>query len=138
MTGSRATAERCSTCCSDSDIASKVTSWEIYDSIYTERYLSRLEDNRAGYHDGGVNNISSFSNVDFLLAHGSGDDKYVFSCSPNAFRLIIFSIAFTWPIACTFSNSSQLTRFGSINLGYSQIRAIPSREEEHIGSFMGL
>ncbi|CDZ97247.1 dipeptidyl aminopeptidase [Phaffia rhodozyma] len=52
-----------------------VTDWKYYDSVYTERYMLTPEQNQAGYAAGGVNNMTGFQNVDYLLAHGSGDDN---------------------------------------------------------------
>lgn len=52
-----------------------VTNWMYYDSIYTERYMSTPDVNAEGYARGAVNNVTAFQDVDFLLAHGSGDDN---------------------------------------------------------------
>lgn len=52
-----------------------VTNWLFYDSIYTERYMSLPATNIAGYETSSVLNVTAFSNVDFFLAHGSGDDN---------------------------------------------------------------
>ncbi|ORY33110.1 putative dipeptidyl-peptidase [Naematelia encephala] len=52
-----------------------VTNWLYYDSIYTERYMNTPTSNEQGYLQGAVNNVSAFGNVDFLWAHGSGDDN---------------------------------------------------------------
>ena len=55
-----------------------VTTWRFYDTIYTERYLQRPQDNPSGYDDN-----SPLSHVDkmkgnFLLVHGTGDDNVHF------------------------------------------------------------
>ncbi|RSH95247.1 hypothetical protein EHS25_000333 [Saitozyma podzolica] len=52
-----------------------VTNWLYYDSIYTERYMSTPTSNPQGYVLSAVNNVTAFNGVDFLLAHGSGDDN---------------------------------------------------------------
>ncbi|KIY32640.1 dipeptidyl aminopeptidase [Cryptococcus gattii E566] len=54
-----------------------VTDWLYYDSIYTERYMSTPSANKEGYITSAVNNVTSFSGdkVDFIWAHGSGDDN---------------------------------------------------------------
>ncbi|KIR27438.1 dipeptidyl aminopeptidase [Cryptococcus deuterogattii LA55] len=54
-----------------------VTDWLYYDSIYTERYMSTPSANKDGYTTSAVNNVTSFSGdkVDFIWAHGSGDDN---------------------------------------------------------------
>ena len=58
-----------------------VTTWRFYDTIYTERYLQRPQDNPGGY-----DNNSPLSHVeklkgDFLLIHGTGDDNVHFQNS---------------------------------------------------------
>ncbi|WVQ85041.1 hypothetical protein IAT38_007205 [Cryptococcus sp. DSM 104549] len=62
-----------------------VTNWLYYDSIYTERYMSTPTANPLGYVTSAVNNVTSFAGdkVDFIWAHGSGDDNvhYVNSAS---------------------------------------------------------
>ena len=52
-----------------------MTNWLFYDSIYTERYMNTPSLNVDGYEKSSVLNVSSFNDVDFLLAHGSGDDN---------------------------------------------------------------
>jgi dipeptidyl-peptidase-4 len=58
-----------------------VTTWRFYDTVYTERYLQRPEDNPIGYDDN-----SPLSHVEklkgkFLLVHGMGDDNVHFQNS---------------------------------------------------------
>ena len=58
-----------------------VSSWRFYDTIYTERYLKRPQDNEGGYDD-----YSPLSHVDkldgaYLLIHGTGDDNVHFQNS---------------------------------------------------------
>jgi dipeptidyl-peptidase-4 len=58
-----------------------VTTWRFYDTVYTERYLQRPEDNPIGYDDN-----SPLSHVEklkgkFLLVHGTGDDNVHFQNS---------------------------------------------------------
>lgn len=55
----------------------------IDDTIYTERYMSTLAKNPAGYEQSAVRNMEGFKHVDFALAHGSGDDN---GPSPPSFR----------------------------------------------------
>jgi dipeptidyl aminopeptidase B len=67
-----------------------VTSWRLYgecyptskkrvhpplDSIYTERYMGLPQNNPDGYVNASISNVEGFKHVDFLLAHGSGDDN---------------------------------------------------------------
>lgn len=61
-----------------------VTNWRFYDTIYTERYLKRPQDNPSGYDE-----YSPLSHADklkgaFLLIHGTGDDNVHFQ---NAVKL---------------------------------------------------
>lgn len=60
-----------------------VTNWLYYDSVYTERYMSTPSNNPHGYVQSAVNNVTAFGKVDFLLAHGSGDDNVHFSNSAS-------------------------------------------------------
>lgn len=58
-----------------------VTTWRFYDTVYTERYLQRPQDNPSGY-----DNNSPLSHVEklkgnFLLIHGTGDDNVHFQNS---------------------------------------------------------
>ncbi len=55
-----------------------VTSWRFYDTIYTERYLKKPQDNPKGYDD-----YSPITHADklkgaYLLIHGTGDDNVHF------------------------------------------------------------
>lgn len=52
-----------------------VTSWRLYDSIYTERYMGLPDNNPGGYINASVSHVEGFKNIDYLLAHGSGDDN---------------------------------------------------------------
>ncbi|OCF39775.1 dipeptidyl aminopeptidase [Kwoniella heveanensis CBS 569] len=62
-----------------------VTNWLYYDSIYTERYMSTPSANELGYLTSAVNNVTSFSGdkVDFIWAHGSGDDNVHYANSAS-------------------------------------------------------
>ena len=54
-----------------SDVSHSISS----DSIYTERYMDTPQNNPGGYVNASISNVDGFKNVDFLLAHGSGDDN---------------------------------------------------------------
>ncbi|KAG8908597.1 hypothetical protein FRB99_004885 [Tulasnella sp. 403] len=54
-----------------------VTSWRLYDSIYTERYMGLPRENAGGYINASISNVTGFNNAHFLLAHGSGDDNAI-------------------------------------------------------------
>ncbi|KAJ6624869.1 dipeptidyl peptidase IV N-terminal region-domain-containing protein [Mycena sp. CBHHK59/15] len=60
-----------------------VTSWRLYDSIYTERYMNLPELNPGGYINASISNVTAFQKVDFLLAHGSADDNVHFANSAH-------------------------------------------------------
>ena len=52
-----------------------VTDWRDYDSVYTERYLSKPQENPDGYRDFSVVNAAAKLKGHLLLAHGTGDDN---------------------------------------------------------------
>ncbi len=52
-----------------------VTDWRLYDTIYTERYMERPEDNPDGYHDSSPLNFADCLEGSLLLAHGVSDDN---------------------------------------------------------------
>lgn len=53
-----------------------VTDWRFYDSVYTERYMHTPQNNKAGYEETAVHNMTALgSNERFLVMHGSGDDN---------------------------------------------------------------
>src|SRR5699024_8034165 len=63
-----------------------VTKWRLYDSIYTERYMRKPQDNPQGYQIASIHSVTNFANVDrFLIMHGSGDDNVHFQ---NSLKLI--------------------------------------------------
>ena len=52
-----------------------VTDWRNYDSTYTERYMSRPEENAGQYHDFSVVTNADKLSGRLLLVHGTGDDN---------------------------------------------------------------
>ncbi len=58
-----------------------VTTWRYYDTIYTERYLQRPQDNPGGYDDNSPNTHADNLKGNFLLVHGTGDDNVHFQNS---------------------------------------------------------
>lgn len=58
-------------------ITAPVTDWRFYDSVYTERYMKRIEDNGDGYNKSAVRNVDGFKNIKGSVAimHGTGDDN---------------------------------------------------------------
>jgi dipeptidyl-peptidase 4 len=58
-----------------------VTNWRYYDTIYTERYLQRPQDNASGYDDNSPSTHAAKLTGKFLLIHGTGDDNVHFQNS---------------------------------------------------------
>jgi len=54
---------------------SPVTYWRFYNTIYTERYMRKPEDNRKGYEEGSPINYVNKLTSDLLLIHGTADDN---------------------------------------------------------------
>ena len=52
-----------------------VTSWRLYDSAYTERYMRRPQVNNAGYEKADVMNVAKDMTGTLLLVHGLADDN---------------------------------------------------------------
>ncbi len=52
-----------------------VTSWRLYDSIYTERYMQTPQENVSGYDQNSPITHASKLKGNYLLIHGSGDDN---------------------------------------------------------------
>ncbi|AQG80231.1 S9 family peptidase [Spirosoma montaniterrae] len=58
-----------------------VTNWRFYDTIYTERYLKRPQDNPGGYDNNSPVTHAAKLRGPFLLVHGTGDDNVHFQNS---------------------------------------------------------
>jgi len=58
------------------------------DSIYTERYMNLPSLNPGGYVNASISNMTGFDNIDFLLAHGSGDDNVHFANSAHLLDML--------------------------------------------------
>lgn len=58
-----------------------VTNWRFYDTIYTERYLKRPQDNASGYDDNSPVTHAAKLRGPYLLVHGTGDDNVHFQNS---------------------------------------------------------
>ncbi|HEY0557219.1 MAG TPA: DPP IV N-terminal domain-containing protein [Thermoanaerobaculia bacterium] len=52
-----------------------VTDWKLYDSIWTERYLDRPQDNPEGYHDSSPLTYAANLKDHLLIVHGLADDN---------------------------------------------------------------
>jgi dipeptidyl-peptidase-4 len=55
-----------------------VTGWELYDTIYTERFMRTPEENPEGYRDGSPLTHAAKLEVPLLVVHGTGDDNVHF------------------------------------------------------------
>ncbi|XP_049610929.1 dipeptidyl peptidase 4-like [Syngnathus scovelli] len=56
-----------------------VSKWEYYDTIYTERYMTRPNDNPVAYANSTVTGrAKNFHSVQYLLIHGTADDNVHF------------------------------------------------------------
>ena len=62
---------------------SPVTTWRYYDTIYTERYLQKPQDNPAGYDENSPITHAAKLEGNFFLIHGTGDDNVHFQNSVN-------------------------------------------------------
>lgn len=67
-----------------------VTHWRWYDTIYTERYMRTMEENKSGYEDNSpINHVKGFEKGDFLLIHGMVDDNVHFQHAVELARELI-------------------------------------------------
>lgn len=55
-----------------------VTSWQFYDTIYTERFMQTPQMNPSGYTQGAPLTYADQIDGDYLLVHGTGDDNVHF------------------------------------------------------------
>jgi dipeptidyl-peptidase-4 len=62
-----------------------VTHWELYDTIYTERYMWTPDGNPEGYRKGAPLNFADSLGARLLLVHGTGDDNVHFQ---NTVRMV--------------------------------------------------
>jgi len=56
-----------------------VSDWRLYDTIYTERYMGRPQDNPTGYQESSPANQTFHLKGKLMLAHGTGDDNVHFA-----------------------------------------------------------
>jgi dipeptidyl-peptidase 4 len=55
-----------------------VTNWRFYDTIYTERYLKRPQENKDGYDNNSPNTQADKLKGNYFIIHGTGDDNVHF------------------------------------------------------------
>ncbi|MFZ0582782.1 MAG: S9 family peptidase [Candidatus Acidiferrales bacterium] len=66
-----------------------VTDWKLYDTIYTERYMGRPQDNPEGYKDSSPVNQAGNIKGKLMLVHGTGDDNVHFANSVELLNAMI-------------------------------------------------
>jgi dipeptidyl-peptidase-4 len=66
-----------------------VTDWKLYDTIYTERYMGRPQDNADGYKDSSPVNQAEYLKAKLMLVHGTGDDNVHFANSVELLNAMI-------------------------------------------------
>lgn len=66
-----------------------VTDWRLYDTIYTERYMGRPQDNPEGYRDSSPVNQADKLKGKLFVAHGTGDDNVHFANTANLLDALI-------------------------------------------------
>ena len=66
-----------------------VTDWKLYDTIYTERYMGRPQDNPEGYQNSSPVNQASNLKGKLMLIHGTGDDNVHFANSVELLNALI-------------------------------------------------
>jgi dipeptidyl-peptidase-4 len=66
-----------------------VTDWKLYDTIYTERYMGRPQDNAEGYKDSSPVNQAEKLKGKLMLVHGTGDDNVHFANSVELLNAMI-------------------------------------------------
>lgn len=65
-----------------------VTDWRLYDTHYTERYLSTPQKNPAGYAGGDVLELAAGLSRPLLLIHGMADDNVLFTNSTALMKVL--------------------------------------------------
>ena len=68
-----------------------VTDWKLYDTIYTERYMGRPQDNAEGYKNSSPVNQAAGLKGKLMLVHGTGDDNVHFANSVALLNALIDS-----------------------------------------------
>jgi dipeptidyl-peptidase 4 len=56
-----------------------VSDWRLYDTIYTERYMGRPQDDSVGYQDSSPVNQAGNLKGQLMMIHGTGDDNVHFA-----------------------------------------------------------
>lgn len=56
-------------------VGAPVTDWRLYDSIYTERYMGLLDENKEGYIESAVSPYAANLEGDLFIAHATSDEN---------------------------------------------------------------
>jgi dipeptidyl-peptidase-4 len=68
-----------------------VSDWRLYDTIYTERYMGRPQDNPDGYRDSSPVHQAAQLPSKLMLAHGTGDDNVHFANTTELINELILA-----------------------------------------------
>jgi len=71
-----------------------VTDWRLYDTIYTERYMGRPQDNPEGYTDSSPVHQVGQLRARLMIAHGTGDDNVHFANTTELINELILVSAY--------------------------------------------
>lgn len=66
-----------------------VSDWRLYDTIYTERYMGRPQDDAEGYKTSSPGNHAMAFTGKLMLAHGTGDDNVHFANTSEVINQMI-------------------------------------------------
>jgi dipeptidyl-peptidase-4 len=66
-----------------------VSDWHLYDTIYTERYMGRPQDDPEGYKASSPGNNAAALTGKLMLAHGTGDDNVHFANTSEVINQMI-------------------------------------------------
>jgi dipeptidyl-peptidase 4 len=66
-----------------------VTDWKLYDTIYTERYMGRPQENPDGYKDSSPVNFAANLQSKLMLIHSTGDDNVHFANTAEVLNELI-------------------------------------------------
>jgi dipeptidyl-peptidase-4 len=68
-----------------------VSDWRLYDTIYTERYMGRPQDNPEGYRDSSPANQAANLRGKLMIAHSTGDDNVHFANTSEVLNELILA-----------------------------------------------
>jgi dipeptidyl-peptidase 4 len=66
-----------------------VSDWRLYDTIYTERYMGRPQDNADGYRDSSPVNQAGNLRGKLMIVHSTGDDNVHFANTSEMLNKLI-------------------------------------------------